>query len=221
MNYTKPLIEIPIPGPFILLGIVPLTLLYIVVSCLDYYLYCHINTPYAKYKHWHRLYHVMLPFVFAPKIHQTSTAFIAFPWFIASVGAYSSQLYKYQQAKLKGGPPQGLIDYVICIGIEGLAQKTDRVQKPKEIRIEGVRRLLNNVIVMGLGTKFLTPMLLENPKTLFTFPWYSLQCIWFGFLMGFKGYTLMLSTDIGLAVGQIITGVSVLHVFDLPFLATR
>lgn len=224
-DITKPLIDIPIPGPFILLGIFPLTLLYIAIVCFDYYLYCQTSIPYQKYKNWHCLFHVLIPFIFSPKLHQLSTVFQAFPWFVASVGAYSSQLYKYQQLKLDG-PPQSFKAYLISIGIEGLAQQPNRQPNgttltKRQVRIEGLRRLLNDVIAMALASKFLTPLLLQDPNTLFSLNWYSMQCIWFGFLMGFKGYTLMLCTDIGLAIGQIMSGFRILHVFDLPFLASR
>ncbi|KAI7889853.1 uncharacterized protein EV154DRAFT_513103 [Mucor mucedo] len=218
-DYIKPMIDISIPGPYIQLDIVPLTLFYMVISYLDYYLYCRTTLTFSKYKHWHRLYHLILPFLFAPKRQAFSTAFIAFPWFVASVGAYSAQLYKYQQLKLEG-PPQSFKDYVISVGIEGLSSQGPEENKQEGVRVEGVRRVLNHIIIMALGKALLTPILLHDPKLLLAMPWYSWNGIWFGFLMGFKGYTLMLCTDMGLATIQILTGVSTLHVFNRPFLAS-
>lgn len=216
MNYdTKPLLNLSIPGPWIELDILPLTLFYVLITYFDYYLYCRTTYSFSKYKHWHQLYHLFIPFFFAPKRQAFSTAFIAFPWFVASVGAYSAQLYKYQQFKLNG--PQSWKAYVISIGIEGLSSQ----EKQDNVRMEGVKRLLNHAIIMALGKTLLTPILLPDPTMLFYMPWYTWNSIWFGFLMGFKGYTLMLCTDMGLAIGQILTGVPTLHVFNRPFLASR
>ncbi|KAI8077090.1 hypothetical protein BDF21DRAFT_422039 [Thamnidium elegans] len=224
---SKPLINIPVPGPVLLLDLFPHTLFYIVIVLVDYYLYCRTSIPYQKYKTWYTLFHILLPFLIGPSNHGFTTPFIAAPWFVASVGAFCSQKYKDRQIKdetIKS--PQSFLSWLKSIGIEGFTQKSD--QQPNgttltynQVRMEGLIRFIGVIFVMTMGSIFLTPFLLEDYNDFFTFPWYSTQCIYYGFLMGLKSYTLMISNDILSSIIQIVTGYRVLPVFNKPFLATR
>lgn len=224
---SKPLINISVPGPYFLLDNFSLVLIYATAVLADYYICCRTSIPYQKYKKYHVLFHILLPFLFGPKDNIFSTPFITFPWFVASVGTYASQKYKYQQSKNDvSGPPQSLLSWLKSIGVEGFLQKLDRQPNGttltnNQVRIEGVKRLIQTATVMILGNEFITPLLLEDPNTLFTLRWYTTQSIYYGFLMGLKGYTLMVFSDIISSICQIVTGYRTLEVFNKPFLASR
>lgn len=235
-DVAGPLISIPIPGPFLLLDIIPLTLIYATVAYFDYYLYCQTSIPYQKYKNWHRLFHVSIPFLVAPKLHATSTSFIAYSWFTASVGSYASELYKkrqqqqlYQKLEKEGTAvveKQSFKVWIKSVGMEGLAESPERQPNGttctvEQVRKEGLKRILLGGVIMALASIFLTPLLLEDPPEMFTMHWYSPRCIYYGLLMGLKGYSLMVSNDMILAMFQVILGVRVMQVFRFPFLATR
>lgn len=213
---------IPVPGPLVSLDFISISLFYSLIIYYDYYLYCCTSIPYQKYKHWQRIFHIAIPFIVAPKFHGVSTLFIAYPWFFASVGAYTSQLYK----KNKNPQQQTFKQWIISIGMEGFAQSQDKQANgdatiAKEIRIEGVKRVVTCAVAMALGHFLVNPFLLEDPTDFLTFRWYSFDGLYNGFLIGFKGYTLFLSNDMAFATAQVITGIRVMHAFNLPFMATR
>ncbi|KAI9472174.1 MAG: hypothetical protein EXX96DRAFT_583120 [Benjaminiella poitrasii] len=223
----SPFINVPIPGPYIRLDIVSLTLVYLCAVFIDYYLYCRTTIPYQKYKKWHRLFHLMLPIVFAPNIHALSTSFTSFPWFIASVGAYSSELYKQKHRKDPDALPQSFKDWMKSIVVEGVMEDTSRQPNngvtnvtTKKVRLEGLKRSAIDITMIILANRFLNPLLLEDPRIVLTMPWYSFRCIYHVILIGFKGYVLMTSNDLALAVSQIITGARTFSVFNFPFLST-
>lgn len=225
---SKPLINISVPEPLLSLDILPLVIIYVIGVLFDYYLYCRTSISYEKYKNWHRLLHVSIPFLIAPKNRSVYTPFIAFPWFVASVGAYASQKYKYRQLKgdISASTPQTLSSWLKSIGVDGFAQRSDRqpdgaTLTNKQVRMEGVKRTIQVIFVMAFGSHFITPLLLQDPATMFTIPWYSARGIYYGFLMGVKGYTLMVSNDILSSICQIVTGYRVLEVFNKPLLSTR
>lgn len=225
---SRPLINIPVPGPVLLLDLFPHTFFCVVIVLVDYYLCCRTSMPYAKFKPWYVTFHLLLPFLIGPTNHGLTTPFTVAPWFVASVGAFCSQKYKHQQLKDETIPssPQPLLSWLKSIGVEGFALKSD--QQPNgttlthgQVRREGLIRFVGVIFVMTVGSLFLTPFLLEDYNEFFTFPWYSTQCIYYGFLMGLKGYTLMISNDILSSIIQMVTGYRILAVFNRPFLATR
>ncbi|KAI9251655.1 hypothetical protein EDC94DRAFT_287563 [Helicostylum pulchrum] len=216
---SRPLINITVPGPVLLLDLFPHTLFYVVIVLVDYYICCRTSIPYAKLKSWYISFHVLLPFLIGPTHHGFTTPFTVAPWFVASVGAFCSQKYKHQQTS----SPQPFLCWLKSIGYEGFVQqqRNDDTTSSSEVRMEGLKRCIGVVFVMSVGNVCLTPLLLEDYNEFFKLRWYSMECIYYGFLMGLKGYTLMISNDILSSVGQMVTGYRIVPVFNKPFLATR
>lgn len=223
---SKPLIEIPVYGPIVSLDVVPLIIFYGVVSYFDYYLYCRTSIPYQRYKNWQLIFHIIIPFLVGSKVHALSTLFISWPWFIASVGSRTSIRFKDKQLKVEKQSHLSYKEWMKSVAIEGLTRNQDvqangdpRIKK--QIRFEGMKRVVTCASTIAAGHFFLNPFLLEHPEDFLKFPWYSLHCVYYGFLIGFKGYTLFLSNDLTLGVVQILTGVRLMHLFNKPFMTTR
>jgi hypothetical protein len=215
-----PFIKIPIPGPFITLNVFQLTALYIATIYFDYLLFCRTNIPYQKLKTPLRIYHILLPFIFSPDWRGTITGFVAFPWLFASVGAYSAYKYKKQYSKEN---PMSFWDYLKAWGWETAAhqvQPKNDVERQQVTR-EGYTRLCGSLAVTLVGKYVVTPLLLDDPRTFATFKWYSLNGIYYGFLMGLKGYMLMNTNEIACALPQIILGIRTINCFNAPYFATR
>jgi hypothetical protein len=220
-----PLIDIPIPGPYYELDGFTLTGLYVLIVYIDYYLYCRTSIPYQKYKKWVRAFHITVPFVLAPANYTIATTLISYPWFIASVGAYSAELYKKKHLK-DSSKPQSFMDWIKSIGREGLLrdlamQPDGTIMTKSQVRLEGLWRTATNFTVLLLANRFLNSILLDDPYVLLSMPWYSLECIYHCLLMGIKGYTLMSTNDIQLSICQMVFGLRTIKAFNKPFMATR
>ncbi|KAI8885021.1 hypothetical protein K501DRAFT_332192, partial [Backusella circina FSU 941] len=214
-----PFIKIPIPGPFITLNLFQLTALYIANIYFNYLLFCKTTLPYQKLKTPLRIYHIVLPFVFSPDFRGTITGFVAFPWLFASVGAYAA--YKYKKLYSKESPMSFWV-YLKAMAWEAVAhevQPKNEVEKQQVAR-EGYTRLFSALAVTLVGKYVVTPLLLDDPRTLATMKWYSLTGIYYGFLMGLKGYMLMNINEILCCFPQILWGIRTLRCFNAPYLAT-
>lgn len=220
-----PLVSIPVPGPFYQLGLFPLTAVYALIVYVEYLLFCKTSIPYQQYKNWCRLFHAILPVVIAPENFAIITSFAAFPWFVASLGAYCAELYKQKRGDVKQIEPQTMKEWITSIGREGFSESTLQpngiIMSKNEIRMEGLQRVMTDLFVLLLANRLLNPLLLDKPRDLLTFPWYTSKCLYYGFLMGLKGYSLMTVNDLQLCVPQMIFGVRTLRLFNAPMLSTR
>lgn len=221
----KPFISIPIPGPIISLSPIPLLIMYTFVAYFDYYLFCRTSIPYQKYKNWLRIFHIIIPLLVASKAHAFSTPFISFPWFIASVGSYTSLLYKEEQVKAEKQSHQSFKEWMKSVAIEGLTRSEDvqangDADTKRQIRIEGMKRVVVCTLTNVIAHFLLNPFLLEHPEDFLKFPWYSVDCMYYGFLIGLKGYILFLSNDLISGAAQAVTGTRLMHLFNKPFMAT-
>jgi hypothetical protein len=220
-----PLINIPVAGPFYQLGIFPLTAVYSLIVYVEYLLFCKTSIPYQQYKNWCRLFHIILPIILAPDHFATITSFVAFPWFVASVGAYSAELYKEKHRKENQTVPQTFKEWIISIGREGFSESAlqpNGLTMPKsDIRMEGLQRVAIDLFGLLLANQLLNPLLLDKPRDLLAFPWYSSNNIYYGSLMGLKGCSLMIVNDLQLCIYQMIFGVRTIRLFNMPMLSTR
>jgi hypothetical protein len=153
------------------------------------------------------------------------TSFAAFPWFVASVGAYSAELYKQKHRKDNQIVPQTFKEWIISIGREGFSesalQPNGLAMSKNKIQMEGLQRVATDFLGLLLANRLLNPLLLDKPRDLLAFPLYSFNGIYYGFLMGLKGCSLMIVNDLQLCVPQMIFGRRTIKLFNMPLFSTR
>lgn len=209
MSCSEPFIAIPIPGPLIHLGHMPLSLLYASSICFDYYICCCTSIPYHKYKHCLTVFHLLLPLIAEPINTAWTTVYIAYPWFLATVGVYVSRIHNKQHLSAQ--------NWLRLIIVEGLGDKN----QVENVQLDSIRKIVNVLCGLAFSRLFLKRFLPVNPQLLCEYPWYSFKSVYLCLLMGIKGYILMNCSSLGMAAIQAISGIKTVEVFNQPFLATR
>ncbi|KAI8978143.1 hypothetical protein BDB01DRAFT_837580 [Pilobolus umbonatus] len=213
MDYTKPLVEIHLPPPLVVLSIYGVFVVYFATFVVDYFIlqYGRRVLPTKLVNSVIAIIHTLVPMLVISNNQEWNFLFAFSPPLIIIYGCS----FPIEEFNL-----QNWIIALIKTTFEIRKTDADLIRSKAEIRVIGLYRFVKSCIKVMIGYKFINPWLPAHSADVLNYPPFSAEGFYFLTLFILKFYLLTGILDVFFGLEQCVLGIQTVTSMHRPYFAS-